>query len=125
MLALVEESSGELGNAAGAVDGSVVLVYLVLGEGDPYEILRDADEPDALALVVASEGYAWPDSVRPADRTGRPSDHLDRVEVRMVMAVTRAGDVLLVTRPREGEPEVEHGGTGPLVDAMGAVMSGR
>src|SRR5690606_24440939 len=96
--------------------------WQVLGEGDPYEILDGAEEPDAAALVVASEAYAWPESVPPERRTGRPSESPDAIEVRMVLAVTREGEVMVVTRPRGGEPEVEVGGGGPLADAMRAAL---
>lgn len=106
-------------------DGTVALFWQVLGEGDPYEILDGAEEPEAAALVAASEAYAWPSSVPPERRTGRSSESPDAVEVRMVLAVTRAGEVRLVTRPRGGEPDVEAGGGGPSADAMRAALGVR
>ena len=99
------------------------LEYSVVGEGDPYEILQTIDADDALALLVAAELWAWPPDLPEDQRIGRPSEHLDRVEVRSVTALTRSGLTIGVVRPRGGKPIVETTCSGPLVDAMAAALT--
>ncbi len=100
-----------------------LLEFAIIGEGEPYEILAEASEPDALATVVATEAWTWPDDLPEEERVGRPSEHPRRVEVRSVIAVTRAGTIVTAMRPRGGEPVVEFDGGGPLVEAMRQAMT--
>jgi hypothetical protein len=100
------------------------LAYTAVGEGDPYEILEATDTGDALALLVAAELWAWPPDLPEQEQVGRPSQHPDRVEVRLVVALTRDGTTIGVARPRGGEPDLDTECTGPLVDAMRAAMTG-
>jgi hypothetical protein len=117
VLALLPRSDGGLPPSEEPSD-QTLLLYEVIGEGEPYEILANTNKPNALALLVAVEGWSLPQDLDGAARQGRPSEHADRVEVRTVLAMTREGEVLSVTRERGREPLVEAGASGPLVDAM-------
>lgn len=100
------------------------MVFDVVGEGDPYELVEGWDATGVTAYVVASEAWSWPPGLPESERVGRPSDRPDRIEVRSVLAVTRTGEVVLVSRERGGEPVVERSAHGPLVDAMALALGG-
>lgn len=98
------------------------MVFDILGEGDPYEIIEGSDTTGASALVISLEGWAWPTDLPESERTGRPSEHPDRVELRSVLAVTGTGESFTLTRERGGEPIIEHDCHGPLAEAMEAAL---
>lgn len=94
------------------------MVFDVVGVGDPYELLESWDPAGVSAYVVSVEAWSWPPELPESERVGRPSERPDRIEVRSVMAVTRSGEVIVVSRQRGGEPIIERVAEGPLVDAM-------
>lgn len=120
VLALIAQGDDEA--APSGSSSTQTLAYAVIGEGEPYEILANGFVPDALAILVAAEAWGWPEDLPDEERLGRPSHHPRRVELRTVLAVTRARTVLSVTRARGSEPVVDVGGTGPLIDAMGRAL---
>ena len=76
-------------------DGSL---FLALGENrDPYELLWETDKPtqalDAIALVVT--GYASPND---GDEDMRPSQHPDRIRVRIVACKGKDGFTTVMRR---------------------------
>lgn len=109
-----------------ALEGSD-LRPLIVG-GDPFEVLFGWDAPpEADALVLACEGWAFPpELVEPAlaepHRYGLPTDHPRRQELRLVAAVAREGEEVLVQRRRGDRAVVDrHPGAHPRDD--GGVLS--
>lgn len=92
--------------------------YILASGGDPYSVLADTPKPSkitAMALLVT--GWASPHN---GDDDVRPSQHPERIRIRLVTAVGYDGFATVMRRadkPNEVE-EMGSEGTGALRDAL-------
>ena len=96
----------------GEVRSAMSVIELVEVDGHPIEALWGYQAPPFVAGVIATfEGWAVdarkesPAGATPAHSRVRPSQHPDRVEVRSLVLVTRAGHVHAIARHRGSDPE--------------------
>lgn len=137
--AALDQHFAEARDGAGAAPGSSAVVGFALEEllaieGHPFEgLLGIRLPPEYDGAILTTEAWDYPDDVKqassfdglhvPADMPP-PSQHPRRVELRLLQAVSRSGDMLTLVDRRDGEQLTLNGdeATGRVVDALRRVV---
>lgn len=93
-------------------------VYLLGEDSDPYELIWGTPRPNGLtAVALVATGWASPTH----DGAVRPSEHPERIRVRLVACKGMDSFISLMTKADEpAEPIEQEDGEGALRDALEA-----